>query len=102
MKEYRICRRCVMDTSDSKIKFDQDGICDHCTTFDKDIASTWDMSGYGKDKLIKIVDKIKQEGKKHDFDCLMGMSGGFDSSYLLHMMVTEFDLRPLVLHVDAG
>lgn len=101
-REYQICSNCVMDTSDSKITFDEKGVCDHCNTFYKDIEPFWHTDEKGKNVLLEIIDKIKVEGKGKDFDCLMGMSGGIDSSYLLYKMVKEFGLRPLVFHVDAG
>tara|TARA_X000000368_G_scaffold69703_1_gene50467 strand:+ start:1488 stop:2624 length:1137 start_codon:yes stop_codon:yes gene_type:complete len=96
------CSNCVMDTSDSQISFDENGVCDHCQTFYKKILPNWDTSKIGEEKLIKIIDKIKQEGKNKDFDCIMGMSGGIDSSYLLYIMKEKYNLRPLVFHVDAG
>ena len=102
MKNYKICSNCVMDSSDSKIKFDEYGVCDHCITFKNSIQPFWHTDKRGRDKLEDLVKKIKEEGKGKDFDCMMGMSGGIDSSYLLYKMVTEFGLRPLVFHVDAG
>lgn len=97
-----ICTRCVMDDSDSQIEFDSSGICDHCRTFDSKITPNWNPSMESIRRLEQIIFKIKQSNKNKDFDCIMGMSGGIDSSYLLHMMVTQFELRPLVFHVDAG
>tara|TARA_B100000965_G_scaffold138450_1_gene115263 strand:- start:11324 stop:12424 length:1101 start_codon:yes stop_codon:yes gene_type:complete len=91
-----------MDTTDTKITFNNEGICDHCETFYSDIKPKWNTGGKGNNKLIKIVDQIKKEGKNREFDCIMGMSGGIDSSYLLYMMKEKYDLRPLVFHVDAG
>jgi N-acetyl sugar amidotransferase len=91
-----------MDTTDSKITFDENGVCDHCTTFFRDIQPFWHTDERGRKALQSTIDKIKKEGQGKDFDCLMGMSGGIDSSYLLYKMVTEFGLRPLVFHVDAG
>ena len=102
MKQTKICTRCVMDTSDSKITFDSKGVCDHCNTFDTDIITKWNPEGIDTSTLDILVQKIKQEGKDHDFDCIMGMSGGIDSSYLLYVMKEKFGLRPLVFHVDAG
>jgi N-acetyl sugar amidotransferase len=101
-KEYKICSNCVMDTTDSKIVFDENGVCDHCNTFYSSIKPFWNPNEKGNRELMKLVEKIKGEGKDKDFDCLMGMSGGIDSSFLLYKMVTEFGLRPLVFHVDAG
>ena len=102
MSDYKICSRCVMDTSDVKIKFDKDGVCDHCLAFDKNILPIWNF-GKGREKQLKeIVDKIKQSSKGKDFDCILGMSGGIDSSYLLYLVTKKLDLKPLVFHVDAG
>jgi N-acetyl sugar amidotransferase len=91
-----------MDTTDSKIKFDESGICDHCNTFYKKILPNWHTDQNGTKALQEIIKKIKKDGEGKEFDCLMGMSGGIDSSYLLYQMVSEFGLRPLVFHVDAG
>ncbi len=102
MRKYQICTNCVMDTSDSKIKFDNEGICDHCNTYYKDILPKWHTDEKGDEALKKIVKKIKIQGQGKDFDCLMGMSGGIDSSFLLYTMVKKYDIRPLVFHVDAG
>lgn len=91
-----------MDTSDSKIQFDDDGICDHCHNFEQHVKPYWNTDQKGRDTLKHIIDTIKKEGKGKDFDCIMGMSGGADSSYMLHLVVKEFGLRPLVFHVDGG
>ena len=91
-----------MDTTDSKIIFDENGVCDHCNTFYKRILPFWDVSSESEKKLSILVDSIKKQGKGKDFDCIMGMSGGIDSSYLLYIMKEKFQLRPLVFHVDAG
>lgn len=99
---YQICSHCVMDTTDRQIKFDSQGVCDHCLGFQKDVVPHWYPNEKGKQLFREQVQKIKAAGKGKPFDCLMGMSGGLDSSYLLHLAVTEFDLRPLVFHVDGG
>ena len=101
-RKYQICTNCVMDTTDSKIIFDKNGVCDHCNTFHNDILPFWHTDEKGNKVLQEIIDKIKKEGEGKDFDCLMGMSGGIDSSYLLYVMKEKFGLRPLVFHVDAG
>ena len=100
--DFKICSNCVMDTSDSKINFDEKGVCDHCNTYYKDILPKWHTDEKGDKALKDIVERIKKEGEGKDFDCLMGMSGGIDSSYLLYIMVEKYALRPLVFHVDAG
>lgn len=99
---YKICSNCVMDTSDSQIFFDADGICDHCVGFKRDVLPNWHPNKKGVEIFQKTALKIKALGKGKPFDCIMGMSGGLDSSYLLHLAVTEFGLRPLVFHVDGG
>jgi len=99
---YRICINCVMDTSDSRIYFDENGICDHCSDFYANIKPQWNVNAKSRDELSKIIDNIKKDGKGKDFDCILGLSGGVDSSYMLHLAVKEFGLRPLVFHVDGG
>lgn len=91
-----------MDTSDPSIAFDENGICDHCIDFRTNVEPSWNTGTQGRGQLEAIVQSIKNAGKGKDFDCLLGLSGGVDSSYMLHLMVTEFGLRPLVFHVDAG
>jgi N-acetyl sugar amidotransferase len=91
-----------MDTSDTAISFDKDGVCDHCRTYDREIFPIWNMGAGRETELDSIVSKIKKAGKGKDFDCILGMSGGIDSSYLLYLVTKVLDLRPLVFHVDAG
>jgi len=91
-----------MDTTDSKISFDEKGVCDHCNDFYKNVKPRWHTDERGKAALESIVARIKKSGKGKDFDCLLGISGGVDSSYMLHITVKEFGLRPLVFHVDGG
>ena len=98
----KICATCVMDTSDSRIVFDEHGVCDHCISFKRDVLPHWHPDETGAAMFQQIVERIKAAGKGRDFDCIMGMSGGLDSSYLLHLAVSEFGLRPLVFHVDGG
>jgi len=99
---YRICTNCVMDTTDSKITFDEKGVCDHCNDFYKNVLPNWHIDDRGRGELQRIVAKIKEEGNGKEFDCILGMSGGVDSSYLLHLAVTDLGLKPLVFHVDGG
>lgn len=99
--EYRICSNCVMDTSDSKIRFDRRGWCDYCVNYHTNIRPHWSPDPEGSGILATIED-IKRHGEGKPHDCIIGMSGGVDSSYLTHLAVTKFGLRPLVFHVDAG
>ncbi|NQT27630.1 N-acetyl sugar amidotransferase [candidate division KSB1 bacterium] len=102
MTIHQICTNCVMDTTDTQISFDENGECDHCNDFYKNVLPNWHTDKRGRKELESIVAKIKESGKKNDFDCLLGLSGGADSSYMLHLAVKEFGLRPLVFHVDGG
>jgi N-acetyl sugar amidotransferase len=102
MTAYRICTNCVMDTSDPAITFDERGVCDQCNSFYRNVVPNWHTDDRGWAALQKIVEKIKAEGKGKDFDCIMGMSGGVDSSYLTYVAKEKLGLRPLVFHVDAG
>lgn len=101
-KSYQICTNCVMDTTDSMIIFDEKGVCDHCNTFYEKILPHWHTDESGEKALWQIINKIKAEGKGKDFDCITGMSGGIDSSYLVYLLKEKFGLRPLIFHVDAG
>ena len=102
MRPYQICSNCVMDTSNSAIQFDAEGVCDHCHSFEKDVLPNWHPNDKGKGIFRSTVEKIRQSGKGKPFDSIIGLSGGLDSSYLLHLAVTEFGMRPLVFHVDGG
>ncbi len=99
---YQICTNCVMDTSDSKITFGSDGVCDHCTTFYTEVLPNWHVDERGRAELDKIAAEIRAEGTGRDFDCIIGVSGGIDSSYLTYIAKARLNLRPLVFHVDAG
>ena len=78
------------------------GRSNHAVDFLTNIKPKWHPDDQSRSSLSKIVSKIKSDGKGRDFDCILGLSGGLDSSYMLHLAVTEFNLRPLVFHVDAG
>jgi len=91
-----------MDTTDSAITFDVRGVCDHCRNFYENTLPSWHTDERGRLELAAIVEQIKESGKGKGFDCIMGMSGGVDSSYLTYVVKEKFGLRPLVFHVDAG
>lgn len=102
MKKNQICCKCVMDTSDVNINFDFFGVCDHCLSYQKYVLPTWHPNDRGNETLMDLANRIKIEGRDKPFNCIMGLSGGADSSYMLHLVVSEFGLRPLVFHVDGG
>jgi N-acetyl sugar amidotransferase len=99
---YQVCSSTVMDSSDSRISFDADGVCDHVVDFRNNVLPQWYPDERGAKELQVIIDRIKNDGRKRDFDCILGLSGGVDSSYMLHLAVKEFGLRPLIFHVDGG
>jgi N-acetyl sugar amidotransferase len=91
-----------MDSSDSRISFDKDGVCDHVTDFYRNVKPNWSADVGNRNKLNHILEYIKAEGRNSEYDCILGLSGGVDSSYMLHFAVKELGLRPLVFHVDGG
>ena len=74
-----------MDTTDSKITFDENGVCDHCRNFDKNIKPFWNAKEDRLDELEKMAAKIRQAGEGRDYDCILGLSGGADSSYMAYI-----------------
>lgn len=98
---YRICSRCIMDTSDPEISFDSAGVCNHCHNFDRVIAPVWQPNEAGGQALEALVKRVKEECAHRDYDCIIGLSGGVDSSYLA-LVGKKLGLRMLAVHVDAG
>lgn len=101
-KAYQVCNHCVMDTSDRDIIFDENGVCGRCKEYEQSILPWWNHGNGHEAELKAILDQIKISGKGKDYDCILGLSGGLDSSYMLHLAVTEWGLRPFVFHIDAG
>ena len=99
---YQICTNCIMDTSDSSIMFDSKGVCEYCKNFLKNILPNWHTDERGLKQLQTLSDKIKRQSKGKKFDCILGFSGGLDSSYTAYVAKEIMGLRPLLLHVDAG
>lgn len=101
-REYQRCTQCVMDTTDSKISFDEHGVCDHCRNFEKRIKPYWKPKENDVEGLEKLAQEIRKAGKGRDYDCILGLSGGADSSYLAYIAKEVMHLRPLVFVVDTG
>jgi N-acetyl sugar amidotransferase len=99
---YQICTKTIMDSSDPNIVFDADGISDYYHNFQKVILPNWHTGEKGFEELMQVADKIKKEGIGKDFDCIIGLSGGLDSSYVAYVAKEVMGLRPLLFHVDAG
>ena len=101
-RKYQICSCCVMDTTDENIVFDDNGVCERCNEYKTRILPEWNY-GRGHEKELKdLISEIKEKGKGKEYDCILGLSGGLDSSYMLHLAVKEWGLRPFVFHIDAG
>ena len=96
-----ICTRCVMDDTDPTILFDDHGVCSYCNHFDSMQSVLPRSDGNIELELIK-KEILNRKPKGSNYDCIVGLSGGLDSSFLLHICVTKMNLKPLVLHVDAG
>lgn len=101
-KKYQICNCCVMDTSDEDITFDENGVCMRCNEYKERILPEWNYGKGHDEELRSLIKQIKESGKGKKYDCILGLSGGLDSSYMLHMAVKEWGLRPFVFHIDAG
>ena len=101
-RAYQICKCCVMDTSDEEIVFDANGICMRCNEFKERIEPEWNYGRGHKKELDQLIWQIKKSGEGKKYDCIIGLSGGLDSSYMLHLAVREWGLRPYVFHIDAG
>lgn len=101
-RPYQICKCCVMDTSDENIVFDENGICTRCNEYRQRILPDWNYGNGHEEKLKSLLYDIKKSGEGKPYDCILGLSGGLDSSYMLHLAVKEWGLRPFVFHIDAG
>ena len=100
--DYKICKKLVLDSTYPGIKFDKNGISEQYWDYHKNVKNNWKLDKEGFNELEKIISKIKKNQANKDFDCILGLSGGADSSYMLHVIVKEFNLKPLVFHVDGG
>ena len=101
-RKYQICNCCVMDTTDEDIVFDENGVCMRCNEYKNRILPEWNYGKGHERELEQLIKEIKEKGKGKEYDCILGLSGGLDSSYMLHLAVTEWGLRPFVFHIDAG
>jgi N-acetyl sugar amidotransferase len=98
---YRMCARCVMDTSDPDISFDANGVCSHCHRYDAVMGVATLAPGDRTRRLEQTIDTLQRAGKGRPYDCVIGVSGGVDSTYVA-LLVKRFGLRCLAVHVDNG
>src|SRR6478609_6176068 len=99
-RPYQQCTRCLMDTSDPDIVFNDEG-CNHCTRYFSRVAKEVHRGAQGESMLAQVVERIRAEGKGKDYDCVTGVSGGVDSTYVIYKL-KELGLRPLAVHFDNG
>ena len=100
-KENTVWSRCVMDTTVETITFDENSVCNFCRHYEEVIAKDLFYDDTGLLRLESLVNEIKKRGAKREYDCLIGISGGVDSSYVAYL-VKKFGLRPLAVHLDNG
>ena len=100
-RPYQICVRCIMDTSDPEIEIDPGGVCSHCHAFDRAVQMGVVSGEQGRNRLAAVVAQIKAEGIGKRYDCVIGLSGGVDSSYV-GFLAKRLGLRPLAVHLDNG
>ena len=100
-RPYQICTRCVMDTTDPNIIFDENGVCNHCKSHEQAIKRRILPKDRREAALNKLVEEIKDSGKGKQYDCIIGVSGGVDSTYVAYL-VKQLGLNPLAVHMDNG
>jgi len=99
---YRICTRCVMDTSDPELTFDEQGVCHRCRRYDEVIREYTFKPEVGWPKLHALAERIREEGREKPYDCVIGLSGGVDSTYVAYLVKRKLGLRPIAIHLDNG
>ncbi|TAN42076.1 MAG: N-acetyl sugar amidotransferase [Nitrospirae bacterium] len=102
MRHYQVCTRCVMDTGAKDITFDDDGVCNYCTDFLRLSGRFFRKeASLRRHELDVFISKVKADAKGKRYDCVLGVSGGVDSSWAL-VQAVKHGLRPLAVHMDNG
>ncbi len=101
VREYKICSRCIMDTSDPDIIFDENGVCSHCYRYDEELPKRVFKGKEAESKLNSLISQIKEAGRGSEYDCIIGVSGGVDSTYVAYL-TKKMGLRSLAIHFDNG
>lgn len=99
--EYKVCTQCVMDITDPDITFNEQGVCSHCQMYEERKLSKQIKPELRAEMLDKLVQDIKAKGKGKEYDCIIGVSGGVDSTYVAYL-TKSLGLRPLAIHFDNG
>ncbi len=97
-----ICKRCIMDTSDPEIIFDSNGICNHCIRYEDRVKNELHNGEEGGKKLNSLLSDMKQKMGNGEYDCIIGVSGGVDSTMVAYLAKKRFGLNPLAVHLDNG
>lgn len=97
--EIKICSKCIYDERVSYISFDENGVCNYCHQLENLKNDYGTATTKGEKQFIKIIEQIKKDGKNKKYDCIIGVSGGTDSSYMLYL-AKQWGLRPLAVHYD--
>lgn len=100
--QNKICSRCVMDETATEITFDESGVCNFCNHYDQVLINEIFSDKGGEEKLEKLIKEIKEKGKNSKYDCLIGLSGGVDSSYVAFLVAKRYGLRTFAVHLDNG
>lgn len=95
----KVCTQCIYDERVASITFDVDGVCNYCKQLDELVDEYGTGRQHGEEKFKKIIAEIKRNGKNKKYDCIVGVSGGTDSSYMLYL-TKKWGLRPLAVHYD--
>jgi N-acetyl sugar amidotransferase len=102
MNKIQVCKKCVMDTTATEIVFDENGVCNFCNHFDTNLINEVFSNRDGAGKIDKLIKQIKERGKNRQYDCLIGISGGVDSSYVAYLVKKKYNLRVYAVHLDNG
>lgn len=102
MSDIKKCSRCIMDETAIEISFDDNGVCNFCHNYDNVLVNEIFSNKGGEEKIEKLISEIKEKGKNSDYDCLIGLSGGVDSSYVAYLVRKKYGLRVYAVHLDNG
>jgi N-acetyl sugar amidotransferase len=100
--KQQICTRCILDSTDPNIVFDNNGVCNYCIDYDLSFHHSQRPAKEKEPELLKIIAQIKEDGKNKKYNCIIGLSGGVDSSYVAYLVKKIYGLTPIAIHLDNG